>query len=558
MQVKVKGASYSLTQHDFVAKGGQGSVYAKNGTAFKVYHKPSDMLPTAKMAELATIADPNVVRPIDIVSTTKGQPIGYTMRFVKDTYVLCQLFPKAFKERNKLKPDHILNLVLGLRKSVQHIHSCGVQIIDLNELNLLASKDFSEIFLIDADSYQTKSCRAVYLMPSVRDWSVEPHEFSESSDWFSFAIVTFQMFIGIHPYKGKHPDIKKLEDRMKANISVFDKAVSIPKACYSFDTLPAAYRKWYEAVFISGERTIPPSSANPVTVISVPIQQTLASGNLHIEEIRTYPGPVTQFFDAEEAVYIENRGVFVKGTQRWQGSRGKLAILASAGTSPCAVTTTDGRVIVNSLVGTTKEVPTRHVTDLMEYEGRVFIKMRGKISELGLVSSGNETIPVLGMTVNTMQHATEMYPGVVIENMLGSIFVSVFPKKNARYQIRVEELEEHKVVNAKYDSGVLVVIAVKAGKYDRFVFRFDADHTEYDLRITENINTTDINFVALHSGVCILLNEEEKLEVFSSKKDSRSIKMVEDSILSGDMRLVRLDGGLGFYTGNQLFSIRMK
>ena len=26
------------------------------------------------------------------------------------------------------------------------------------------------------------------------------------------------MFIGIHPYKGKHPSIKGLENRMRANI----------------------------------------------------------------------------------------------------------------------------------------------------------------------------------------------------------------------------------------------------------------------------------------------------------------------------------------------------
>ena len=32
--------------------------------------------------------------------------------------------------------------------------------------------------------------------------------------WFAFAVVTFQLFTGIHPYKGKHPSVLDLDARM--------------------------------------------------------------------------------------------------------------------------------------------------------------------------------------------------------------------------------------------------------------------------------------------------------------------------------------------------------
>ena len=55
-------------------------------------------------------------------------------------------------------------------------------------------------------------------MDSVRDRHAAG--WNEGTDWFSFALVSFQMFVGIHPYKGKHPALKTLDERMAQNVSV--------------------------------------------------------------------------------------------------------------------------------------------------------------------------------------------------------------------------------------------------------------------------------------------------------------------------------------------------
>ena len=78
------------------------------------------------------------------------------------------------------------------------------------------------------------------------------------------------------------------------------------------------------------------------------------------------------------------------------------------------------------------------------------------------------------------------------------------------------------------------------------------------MRKVEGITHTGINFVVLDSGVCVYLNEDEKLELFSSRLGSKQLKIVEDSILGGDMTLTKKSGQVMFYRGNKLYQMRMK
>ena len=94
--LKGKGKEIELTQKDFVAAGGQGSVYVHGKTAFKVYHDPKQMIPAGKIQELAAINDPFIVKPLDLIVNGKGTPLGYTTAFVPNAWTLCQLFPIAF------------------------------------------------------------------------------------------------------------------------------------------------------------------------------------------------------------------------------------------------------------------------------------------------------------------------------------------------------------------------------------------------------------------------------------------------------------------------------
>ena len=50
--------------------------------------------------------------------------------------------------------------------------------------------------------------------------------------------------------------------------------------------------------------------------------------------------------------------------------------------------------------------------------------------------------------------------------------------------------------------------------------RFALTDQTYDVREVLNIHLVGLNFVTLDSGVCVCLNEDEKLEMFSKQKNA--------------------------------------
>jgi len=241
------GGQISLGTKEYVAQGGEGSIYVKGKSAYKIYADPRNVISIGKIQELSEITDPCVIKPEKILTSTKGKPVGYSMRFLDSTWPLCQVFTRSFRERNGISPQNMMDLVLRMRQGVENIHKANVLIVDLNEMNFLVDQGLTDIYFIDVDSYQTPHYPATALMESVRDR--HSSKFSELTDWFSFGVVSFQMMVGIHPFKGKHPDIKGFDARMKDNISVFNPSVRVPKVCYSFDAIPDAYRSWYKSHF---------------------------------------------------------------------------------------------------------------------------------------------------------------------------------------------------------------------------------------------------------------------------------------------------------------------
>ena len=103
-----------------------------------------------------------------------------------------------------------------------------------------------------------------------------------------------------------------------------------------------------------------------------------------------------------------------------------------------------------------------------------------------------------------------------------------------------------------------MVIGERQGQYDRLVFRFDREYSAHDLRTAPDITPAGLNFVVLDTGVCVCLNEDEQLELFSARMGASTIKLLEDPALGGDMQLASRGGELLFSRGDAVFSMRMK
>lgn len=136
--------------------------------------------------------------------------------------------------------------------------------------------------------------------------------------------------------------------------------------------------------------------------------------------------------------------------------------------------------------------------------------------------------------------------------------MSVFPTQGASLQFRVPELDRAKIVDAKYDGGVLMVLAARKGTYDRYIFRVN-DESEYDVRVVQDVTPSGLNFVTLEGpSICVCLTEESKLELFSAKKGSTNVRVVDDRALHGGMRLYKSGGKVVFTTGTKLYSLSLR
>ena len=558
MKLHIQGqGQVDLTQSDFLASGGEGSVYVKGQTAFKVYIDPKKMIPEGKIRELSSLTRPNIIKPSNVLLDAKGKAVGYTMKFVQHTYALCQLFTKSFRDRNNITPPMMLDLVRNLQETVKHVHDQKILIVDLNELNFLATSDFKEVYAIDVDSYQTPSFPATAIMDTIRDRHTKT--FSEMTDWFSFAIVSFQMFIGIHPYKGKHPTVKSLEDRMVKNVSVLDGTVGIPAICYPFSVMPPVYLDWYRAVLEDGKRVPPPNDLHAVATLVQTIKKIVGSNNFDLEECGEYKGNIIDvIFSGTEDIVITDRG--------WETKKSIIPLPAGAvvRTSPklnfvVAVYVQQGNFKKIFNLSSNQEVYCNTPADsVMKYDGRIYVKTGDKIVEEGMLEDLSfRKVTTLSIPVaNVLSGATRMFDGVVFQSLLGSCFASFFPKSGSHQQIRIKELDSYRIVDAKYDNNVLMVIGASNGQYNRFVFRFSDN--EYDVKVVPDISPAGLNFITLESGVCIHINEEENVHVFSNKKDSTDVKIFDDPAITSDMKLLKVGGRAMIARGTKLYKFGMK
>lgn len=550
-----------LAKSDFKAQGGEGAIYVKGSTAYKIYTDLQRAIPQEKILELSVLAQPNIIRPVDVLLDEKNRPVGYSMHHVGKSHALCQLFPKAFRQRNNLTPEMTLGLVRKLREGVNYIHSKGILIVDLNEMNFLVKDDFQEIFFIDVDSYQTQSFPATVLMESVRDRHA--HAFTTHSDWFSFAVVSFQMFVGIHPFKGTYtpfqnlPDKeRKLDARMLANISVLHPEVFVPASCLPFSTIPPAYLDWYRAVFEEGKRLPPPDSAElSLSLAGSGTRPHAESCHFAVTEAREFDSEIIWH---DGRITITQESIYFDG-QRYQKPQFDVKVATTPRLCHLIAAFMDGtRPRFHNLTLNQELSPRIEGEDVMLHNGQFYIKQHENILAVEFIELRGSTLLGVQLAANVMLKSTRMFEGLAIQNLLGGFYASVLSSFGVCHQVRLHELDGYQIIDARLDSNVLVVIAARGGSYDKLVFRFADDFSSYDLRLVPDVSSININFTVLDSGVVLHMTDEDNLEVFSRFKDSSNIKAIRDPSIKGDVRIFHTGSQALIARGNKLYRIRMR
>jgi len=345
---------------------------------------------------------------------------------------------------------------------------------------------------------------------------------------------------------------------MMANLSVLSRDVKVPKAVLPEDVIPQAYRDWYRAVLADGKRVPPPIDLQSVIIVQPRIHAITGDGNIIVTEIkfRATEDIRKVFYSHGSTVVTTDNEVHINNHPSALSHDHYIAFTPK--TNEAIVAYQDGVKLKLRNMVRRYDIPIDlDVDTIAPYDGRLLVKSNSSIFEINLTETGSKTIATASVVGNVLPHATRLYSGVAIQNLLGSAFVSLFPERNACYQVKTPELDKYRIIEAKFDSGVLMVIGVKNNKYDRLVFKFNKTYSKYELRIVKDITNTGLNFVTLDSGICVCLNEDENIEAFSSKIGSRTIKIVEDSALSGDMTLFKMGAKVGFFRGTKLYNMVM-
>lgn len=248
-----------LDDVDLLAEGGQGRVFGKGDRAYKIATDPAAILDPRKLAVLRAIRSDRIVKPLaSIRSTPHGDVIGHVMRRVPKAVPWMQLVPRAARARLGIDPDATTLLCERLRELVAELHALDIAAVDLSGGNVLVDVRRRMPWLIDVDSMQTPEFAATAITPQIAD-PLAHGVYGPASDWFAYAILTFELRVGIHPFRGTHPRVHGLPARMAAGISVLDPEVALPPVCDDPRALPAPLVAWYADTFAGRLRAPPPA-----------------------------------------------------------------------------------------------------------------------------------------------------------------------------------------------------------------------------------------------------------------------------------------------------------
>jgi hypothetical protein len=569
MKVFVKGVGeieVDETKH-FIAKGGEGSIFGKGGTVYKIYEDASKMISPAKIKELAVLDHPEIIKPENLILDSKSKVIGYTMKYIKNALALCRIFTKTYRQANKITPDMMLELTKKFQEMIKFIHSKKILVVDLNEFNFLVDASIKHMYAIDVNSYQTPSFPATAIMPSVKDHHCNNH-FTEGTDWFSWGVVACQILLGIHPYKhGGYqpfenlPLDQRMEARMKGNVSIFNPKVKIPAVAQPFAVIPSALKSWMIAVLEKGERVAPPDNYVMAVQIAAVVKNITGSNLFDIDALLSLDEAInkivyhegTRVIFTDDSVFVDKRQLKFNKPNAHVGFTAKYH-------KPILGWIEGGTVQLFDVLDSQPLLLNLQAANIMSCGGRLYVQNDTGILEVNLKEVSNSIIPTTKLVGRVMDipGATMVLDGFVIQSILGRQVVSLFPDTGLCYQVNIAELDGYKIIDGKYENRVLVIVGAKHGRYSRFVFRMADDYQTYDCRKVDNVAYTDLNFTVNEAGICTLMAEDEKMEAFSNKVNSAGLKVLDDPILTSDMRLTHDGTKIVFSKDKKIYGISIK
>ncbi len=555
-----KKKSIKLDQSNYITKGGEGKIFGVGSVIYKIYEDPTKMIAEAKIQELQTLSRPNILNPLDIVMDRRNTHVGFTMGRIDNTIPICKMFTNTFRNENNITSDIVGELVENIRETTQSIHDVRCLVVDGNELNyLVVDGEFRVAYFIDVNSYQTPSFPATAIMPSIRDWATSG--FSVLTDWYSFATIACQLFVGIHPYKGKHPGYKKgdMQKRVVDHVSIFNSKVKFSRSVRDFGLIPTNYMDWFIELFEKGKRTPPPVTGGALGEVKEKIIVIHSTDNFEIKFLIDYDEHIVSYKNIFGKDIVRTQSKQYIDRDSYDVSSGVQVVFTPKELNTILVKVDEGTLEVKPLKG---HVSKSHVKahELAIFDNHLFLRNQGDLHEMSFMELGNyKSIVSVKMTWKIAPYASQIFNGVIFQDILGNPHLLI-PKptttKSSMNNVHIPELDGYRILDAKYELGVCMVLGHKGNSYDKLIFKF-GNISRYACRIIKDVDDHSINFVTLDNGIVISISGDT-MEVFSSNVSSNTIKSIKDPDIDSDMKLCKRGTSLRFFRENKLYSITMK
>lgn len=572
----------TLRPSDHLATGGEGAVYLRDGLVFKIFLDPVKAQANGmdhKVALLSQLKHPFIVAPTGVLHNKAHEVIGYYMPQAEGE-ALMRTFTNSWRDLNNFGGKESASLVENMRTAVQVAHDFGAVMVDANETNYLVRG--VEPRVIDVDSWQVGAHKATAIMPSVRDYHAKA--FDANTDWFSWAVVSFQVFTGIHPYKGTHPDFKRgdLEARMRANASVFDSQVRLNTAVRDFSCVPPVLLDWYQRVFSQGERSAPPSVYASVVAPKLTKRARVvasAAGTVKHDRVIGFAGDIRHVSTNGFAFYSEGGALKAYDLQRRVGIPALQPAQLEALFRNEAVLvrhedayvyiTSQGTAVQGFRVGALNDPQPQGpgvasnslplaARKLLLLAGRIFaLNPQGEngLVELELCSLGKSmTLAVKSVWPVNLQ-ATQFFDGFAVMDCLGTPFIAL-PEGDVLEMRRAAALAGYKLINGMGRSSDRVWLhGIRRDDGQVYRLELQLQGAEFVLQETTLVDDALMNVAVTLKGIAVGLMEDGALQVRSVR--SSTVRAVMDSSLTTDMQLFTLPDGVYYYQNKDVFKLTL-
>lgn len=405
---------------------------------------------------------------------------------------------------------------------------------DGNEFNYMVDeKKFENPYFIDVDSYQTPSFGADAVMETIRDY--ERPSFCAESDWFAFAVVTCQLLVGIHPFKGRHPDFARhdLEGRMRGRISIFNRRVTVPPSVRDFSVIPRAYREWFVELFENGKRC-PPS---PVDTFWTPGLVSVAGvrehGALSFIEEEEYGSEVLDWRYIGGKILVRTEDCIYFDQRRFDAEKGELYATVFGGTRLLGISVRQGRLAVRSMDGLTVHMPELSAEHCLVIHNRIFAYREGMLVEAAVAECADTVVIAPGTWRETMPRASTLFSTLVYQDALGTplVLIPVVTAygKTAFVEHTLAPLCGRRICHAHYDKGVIMTVTNCGSGYRRSVFTFSDDHIVCTFCGDRDVETAENRFVTLVNGVVVAV-QDGAIELFHVSDPDHKRRISADSL----------------------------